>query len=687
MSYLFLVHLGPVQDFIASARRSRDLAFGSWFLSEISRVAAYTLRAQQGLLIFPAPEQERLLEPYTWEFTIANKILALMEKPPQDYGKDGLGQLVYEAIMDQLGDFKKKAYMGIQLSPENLATAERQIRNLVEFLWVALPYDEKDTANYAPTRLHLEALMAARKNTRDFPQMRGAYVPKSSIDGRLESVIPENEFPDNRASEQQRLAKVRQLYWKYGAGPAERLSGVDLLKRHGLTAWNITFPGTGHIAALPFLRRLSQLDTQAQALAREKWLEYIEKVKQIGKPRYDESAQPDENTQPTASLVIEKEYTLGDAHPILQRYDGTMLFEERLVDLVGPTVDQEKMKEAKKALQAFYQFTDGQFARPGWNKARPDPYYALLQADGDSMGDVIDAQAKYGYERHRQLSQRLASFAGRVDSIVRKYRGAPVYAGGDDILAFLPLDTALACASELSRQFHGHMRGFVSDEGRSPTLSIGIAIVHYLDSLRLARSLASDAEQRAKQVEGKNALAITVSKRSGEDYSLAGKWNVINDHVEQMIMLYRQDAIPVGTAYELRDMLLRLTTTVNSSSSAEEQTRQLKLIETLPKVMRWDALRIMRRKLFVPRGKFSQEQAEAIEQSFKVRLGIKDETQNQSGQEITPLSQKEAIQQYQRTIEDLTLFINELIIAQVFADARQMAQPEKEKKGHDHLDH
>ena len=41
--HLLLVSLGPVQDFIAQARRSRDLWFGSHLLSELSRAAAKSL--------------------------------------------------------------------------------------------------------------------------------------------------------------------------------------------------------------------------------------------------------------------------------------------------------------------------------------------------------------------------------------------------------------------------------------------------------------------------------------------------------------------------------------------------------------------------------------------------------------------------------------------------------------------
>ncbi|MGB2771816.1 MAG: type III-B CRISPR-associated protein Cas10/Cmr2, partial [Anaerolineae bacterium] len=40
MPYLFQCAIGPVQDFIATARKSRDLWYGSWMLSELAKAAA-----------------------------------------------------------------------------------------------------------------------------------------------------------------------------------------------------------------------------------------------------------------------------------------------------------------------------------------------------------------------------------------------------------------------------------------------------------------------------------------------------------------------------------------------------------------------------------------------------------------------------------------------------------------------
>ncbi len=184
MEYLFLVSIGPVQDFIASARRSRDLAFGSWLLSELSKAAANKIKAENELksLIFPAPDPQDKdsLSPGN-SLNVANKIVAVIDQSPQTMGEE-----VRKAIDARLATIKNWAYAGMQDYDEQVAKA--QIDDLVEFSWVALPFDG---TNYAETRETLEALMAARKNTRDFSKVTWySNRPKSSIDGQLESAIP-----------------------------------------------------------------------------------------------------------------------------------------------------------------------------------------------------------------------------------------------------------------------------------------------------------------------------------------------------------------------------------------------------------------------------------------------------------------------------------------------------------------
>ncbi|MCA9981654.1 MAG: hypothetical protein KDD89_12495, partial [Anaerolineales bacterium] len=54
--YLLAIHIGPMQSFIAAARRTRDLWFGSWLMSELSKATAKAIEDIEGTkLIFPTP--------------------------------------------------------------------------------------------------------------------------------------------------------------------------------------------------------------------------------------------------------------------------------------------------------------------------------------------------------------------------------------------------------------------------------------------------------------------------------------------------------------------------------------------------------------------------------------------------------------------------------------------------------
>jgi CRISPR-associated protein Cmr2 len=79
-SHLIAISIGPVQDFIAAARRTRDLWFGSHMLSEIAKAAALAVHNAGGELIFPHPGSREKLSPET-DFTVANIILAETNDP------------------------------------------------------------------------------------------------------------------------------------------------------------------------------------------------------------------------------------------------------------------------------------------------------------------------------------------------------------------------------------------------------------------------------------------------------------------------------------------------------------------------------------------------------------------------------------------------------------------------------
>jgi CRISPR-associated protein Cmr2 len=687
MNYLFSLHIGPTQSslqfFISSARRTHDLWFGSNLFSELAKTAATTIlrRNSSNRVIFPArvvleDDAERR------QLQVANKILAIVEEPsdPQQLGNEidqAIGQRlraianqVFEKIEDPAFSDDKGYQVIAAGRPVDIscrAAAERQIDDFIQCFWAALPFDP---ARYFETRRELERLMAARKNSYDFQRpVWSSNRPKSSIDGQLESVIPEERYPQRKDRDKGavNLQKIHYLYRQYGAAPAERLSGIDLLKRRGSLAASDEqtqraererFPSTSHIATVPYLQRLETLSEAQREEARKAWNRYIEKVKPI------ELADP-------SLMETVWGYWRTKGHDILGYCDGGMLFPERLTDAAADKESfarkhREAIIDAQKALKAFY---DSVKEAPG-ERLEPGPYYAILQADGDYMGRLIDrlSHEEGGFELHSALSETLSNFASSVHKTIRDCQGALIYAGGDDVLALVPLHQVIACGRRLSQDFYQRLEGFLNNarlkgaqEGDTvPTLSVGIAIVHHLELLQDALETARAAEKKAKGVSGKNALAITVQKRGGEDYTVRGKWEDLDTFLVRLIEYFRDGIIPKGTAYELRTMAQRLTP---PASLANQKQR-----DELEKVKRVDAGRILRRKLFVPENKGAWEESEARKREIlavlKARIAGEEEA---TGVEPSPADHSRS-----KSVE-LEEFINELLVAQMLAEAMDLA--------------
>lgn len=515
MKHVFVVSIGPVQDFIASARRSRDLWFGSWLLSELAKAAAVEIIEfngnQKNCLIFPSPKNISELKPRS-EFNAPNKLLAVIECSPTE-----LGQAVEMAVKARLTEIRDDAFQRVDPQHFYRTVAQNQVADLIEMYWAAAEMPTE--TDYPKARNRAEKALSARKATRDFRSVTwGSDAPKSSLDGQRESVIEDKLFEDLKNEPE----KLREMF---GVGPAERLCGVGLLKRHGQRGEENRVFSTSHVAAIPLIHSM-----RGKSGARDAVTAYVDRLRgpEIGYNLDDHDAVPERDE-------------------VFGRYDGRLLFEERFLDFLG---DETKRQKAREALSSLLKaVTDGK---------RPMPYFALLHADGDRMGKAIDGLKTP--DEHRRLSQKLAEFAEEVHKKVEEHSGSLVYSGGDDVLAFVPLHTVLSCAEGLARLFHHKLVEFtVNEDGRtvSPTLSVGIAVGHHLDPLSETLELARKAEKAAKKA-GRNALAVTVSKRSGSDTTIVGQWGTVNARLKLFVALHRLDAIPDGAAYELRKLALEL---------------------------------------------------------------------------------------------------------------------------------
>ncbi len=154
---------------------------------------------------------------------------------------------------------------------------------------------------------------------------------------------------------------------------------------------------------------------------------------------------------------------------------------------------------------------------------------------------------------HASLSHALANFALNLAPFVveQRYCGRIVYAGGDDLLALLPLDQVLPVSRELRAFYSGQaeknpfggvdvrltntdLAGFVEFDGEklmtmgtTATASIGVCLAHHLSLFDKALEVARTAEKSAKAKDryGRDALCVNFLRRSGEEMRVGARWN------------------------------------------------------------------------------------------------------------------------------------------------------------------
>jgi CRISPR-associated protein Cmr2 len=363
---------------------------------------------------------------------------------------------------------------------------DEQASDVIEFYAAWTPLTE-----YATSRHNVMRLLAGRKACRNFRSVRGrAGVPKSSLDGARESVFRKSFKPTDLDDD---LAIALRL------SRGEHLDCVGLTKRLGERQ---NFPSVSRIAADPWIRGLSVDDAAQLVKECEKVGERV--LGRIGWARYEKFP-----------------------------FDGSAIYRNRY-----PEIEEER--NAKGKLHALNE----KVKRLEKKYGVPHPYIAVLIADGDKMGERISKIVSS--DEHRRFSSQLAGFAQGARAIVEKRDGCLVYAGGDDVLAFLPVDQALSCARELHDLF-----GFFVPKA---SLSVGIAIGHFMAPLEDLLSYAHDAERRSK-LPDRDGLAVHLHPHSGAPIKIRRSWRDAPDRrLAQWSTLLREEMISSKAAYALREL-------------------------------------------------------------------------------------------------------------------------------------
>lgn len=594
--WILLIHLGPVQDFIASARRCRDLWYGSKLLSFLARAATDAMVKHSGVerseaLIFPGQIKEG--------GSVANKIQLQLNGKSRDEveaiakaGQDGMsaalqeaGAHVFDDVIRELDNARKS------LGDFDRKLAELQLKDLMEFMWVAVPIQEK---NYSAARSQAERLLAGRKNARDWAQVPPIEQgrPKSSLDGVRESVLNEAAvFGKPSNSSGYGLNERRKIF---GVSGSERLCGVGLIKRKGEDPdWILTtnrdpddppvFHSAAHIASAGLRARImSRARTNVDV--RRHWDEYIKQLLAEGVNLRDHrvlSGEADEWTFRSSENIGEQKIPrvmpMEQGHWIdvkKRGYDGGLLYASRLKTLLENETGESKPDDPRR--KRLEEKLSHLFKAVGLT-SEPYPYYAMILADGDKMGEALDKMKSP--EEHRKFSVELEqNFAGKALEIVESHGGSLIYSGGDDVLAIVPVCTVLACSRALKECFDMAMEplGLV----KPPTLSVGVAIAHFLEPFANVRDFAKQAEKAAKNDANRNGLAILVKKRGGVPKLVFGRWDgtikdssvttmSLDKRIERWADLQRKAKLPRGFAHQIEEIADSLEPKDKKETSAD----------------------------------------------------------------------------------------------------------------------
>ncbi|MCD0448601.1 type III-B CRISPR-associated protein Cas10/Cmr2 [Actinocorallia sp. API 0066] len=460
---LVVLALGGVQRFISESRTTADLAAASAIMARLARAAAESLGEVDGVsLVFPESGESR---------GAPNRVVALV---PAGRG-DALGEAAAGAVRTAWeqtvqGVFKDAAAAGTPGVPD--------------VTWVAVPAAAGDYA----TRWELaQRALAGRRMVRDFAPADELARPLCSLSPRWAAA--ERPPPGARRHHRQEL-----------------LSRANWVKREWSRSEDgqgTRFPSTSSIASARFrdavIRRLDDRELAGAVGA----LRAV--VGRLSSGREE--------------AVRGLSHAGGELGRWLRESAGGWVYPDRWTErsVLAESARPEDVRDAagiasqgRKAAAAVVRRMDE------FGVASPAVYLAVIAQDLDWMGRYLSgtgtardgSRIEVSAASHQAVSRRLLVLGEEQLTRLSEPRllGVPVYAGGDDLLAFAPAANALDVAAAAY--------GLVPAD--LPKASTAVLFFHQHFSLREAVTRVQEMLKDAKRnVEGKHALAVGVVRRSG----------------------------------------------------------------------------------------------------------------------------------------------------------------------------
>lgn len=536
--YLLKVAIGPVQEFISEARKTRDLYMGSLLLSQI------TLESMRPICDAYGPEA--IIYPYMDDsssnsVSIPNMYMAVIPKDELNFTIEEMECHILGLWNNVVKEVSIKLPSGCTKEYEHWM---RQIGNHFYMNWVAVKITSGELEkSYRSKVQDIQRFLDERKMTRTFDAWEGKNTQKCVQCAHREAMSG-NFFYKLRMKKEFKM-KIKEN---------EILCGVCLLKRLIKTKnvnINLTEPGFESVVDVSvgtFKQLINRNKTQKVVL------DFLKDVNNI------------------KLLAEEKEIDK------IEELSGEWYYKDNLsIEFLQKEYDVDKSKlpelsaKAQETLNQVYELI----------KRTPSKYYAIVNMDGDDMGKVMSGESlddiTFTVDYHNTLSKTLAKTAAITSDLIKNEgNGLCVYSGGDDLLAFLPIEKFLPTINKARFSFSEEFR--LIDE--TLTSSAGIVLLHYHDPLRRGLKEANDNVEKAKELfRQKDAFFITLRIFSGTVISWGSQWTIKNfafktEIIDEIRVL---DIVQTFVSFMTRDHENRL-----SSNFVRD------LMKELPAFYKWD---------------------------------------------------------------------------------------------------
>ncbi len=529
-TYLFQLTIPSVQKLILSSRKAQDLWAGSFIVSNLLKETVRDLKNKSNIsFIFP---HEDLLEETKEKISnVPNKILFTVEGSKEEVIK--IGQDLEKFIKEKLKSLAKNITLKLENGSKELM--EYQLENFVNVIWGAVPlkkdnyiasldnldnYISYKKSSILPNRRFIESYKLIDFEKEEYPFIEGLgfeqiydyftdtkikkpHIVKGAYRCTLcgDRIILEADGKDYKGNSfWKNLWEENEKVFTEG----ERLCGVCLVKR---TYKSGGFPSVSEISTTTFKLFLKNYPGTVKEIAN------IIKSADNGKKYFSQNSQSVPKLQGESNLNE------------LLKIDG-----EYLIPQVWET-DEEKPDISRKLTDVYKKL----------NKFLSDSF-AILLMDGDSMGAKL--RLLDDIKEQKDLSKKLSEFTQKVKEIVEDENyGKLVYAGGDDVLALLPIEFSLKCANEIQETFRKELKEIeelihrkLPNEKKDKTeykftMSGGLLFAYHKLPLNYVLNKVREFEQKAKN-SGKNRIYFGYLKHSlsyAESFLLWDEYEVFEE--------------------------------------------------------------------------------------------------------------------------------------------------------------